>query len=212
MKLSKRLKTIADLVDTKKVIDVGCDHGYLDIYLTLYKDCTCIATDISSNAIKTCQDNISKYHLEEKITTIITDGINGINIDANDTLVLSGMGTKTIIDILSNKKLSNTIIISSNNNLEELRRFMVSIGYYINNEMYIFEHNIHYVIIKFIKGYKEYNDYDYLLGPIAIKDNNYKTYILNHYNNIYNKIPKTNNTLKKYYQNIINYVKINFKS
>ena len=212
MKLSKRLKAIADLVDTNKVIDVGCDHGYLDIYLTLYKDCTCIATDISSNAIKTCQDNISKYHLEDKIETYITDGLNGINITEDDALVLSGMGTKTIIDILSNKKLSNTIIISSNNNLEELRRFMVSIGYYINNEMYIFEHNIHYVIIKFIKGYKEYNDYDYLLGPIVIKNNNYKKYILNHYNNIYNKIPKTNNDLTKYYQNIINYVKINFKS
>ena len=212
MKLSKRLKTIADLIDTKKVIDIGCDHGYLDIYLTLYKDCTCIATDISSNAIKTCQDNISKYHLEDKIETYITDGLNGINITEDDALVLSGMGTKTIIDILRNKKLSNTIIISSNNNLEELRRFMVRIGYYIDNEIYIYEHNIHYVIIKFIKGYKEYNDYDYLLGPIAIKDNNYKTYILNHYNNIYNKIPKTNNDFKKYYQNIINYVKINFKS
>lgn len=212
MKLSKRLKTIADLVDTKKVIDVGCDHGYLDIYLTLYKDCTCIATDISSNAIKCCQDNISKYHLEEKITTIITDGINGINIDANDTLVLSGMGTKTIIDILSNKKLSNTIIISSNNNLEELRRFMVRIGYYIDKEIYIFENNIHYIIIKFIKGLKEYSDYEYLLGPIVIKDNNYKLYILNHYNNIYNKIPKTNNSLRNSYQKIINYVKINFKS
>ena len=37
MKLSKRLEVIANLVDTKRVIDVGCDHGYLDIYLTLYK-------------------------------------------------------------------------------------------------------------------------------------------------------------------------------
>ena len=34
MNLSKRLKAIADLVDGKNVIDVGCDHGYLDIYLT----------------------------------------------------------------------------------------------------------------------------------------------------------------------------------
>ena len=35
MKLSKRLKTIAHMIpEHKNVIDVGCDHGLLDIYLT----------------------------------------------------------------------------------------------------------------------------------------------------------------------------------
>ena len=33
--LSKRLETVASLVTTESAIDVGCDHGYLDIYLTL---------------------------------------------------------------------------------------------------------------------------------------------------------------------------------
>ena len=207
MKLSKRLEAIANLVDTKRVIDVGCDHGYLDIYLTLYKDCNCIASDISSNAIDSCINNISKYNLTNKIETIITDGINGILINKEDTIIISGMGTKTIIDILNNKDLSNTIIISSNNNLENLRRFMVSIGFYIDNEIYVYEHNIPYVIIKFIKGNKEYNDYEYLLGSIVINDKNYKNYILNHYDEILTKIPKKNKELIEYYQNIINYVK-----
>ena len=206
MNISKRLKTIADLVDTKRVIDVGCDHGYLDIYLTLYKNCTCIASDISSNAMKSCRENISRYNLNDKIETIITDGINNIKINKEDTIVISGMGTYTIIDILNNKELSDTIIISSNNHLEELRRFMISIGYYINNEVYILEHGIHYVIIKFIKGNREYNDYDYILGPIVIKDNNYKKYILSHYKDILNKIPSKNDGLLNYYNKIINYI------
>lgn len=179
MKLSKRLEAIANLVDTKRVIDVGCDHGYLDIYLTLYKDCNCIATDISSKAINSCISNINKYHLTNRIETIVTDGINGININKNDTIILSGMGTSTIIDILNNKELPNTIIISSNNNLEHLRRFMVSIGYIINNEIYVYEKGIHYIIIKFIKGNIIYNDYEYILGPIVIKNKNFKKYIFN---------------------------------
>lgn len=206
MNISKRLKTIANLVDTKKVIDVGCDHGLLDIYLTLIKNCHCIATDISKNAIKSCMDNINLYNLKDKIEVMVTDGINGINIDAEDTIVLSGMGTKTIIDILSNKVLSDNMIISSNNHLEELRRFMISIGYYIDNEIYILEHNIHYVIIKFKKGKKKYNKYDYILGPIVIDNLEYRKYILNHYKNLFDKIPNNHSDLKNKYLEIIKYI------
>lgn len=206
MNISKRLKVIADLVDTKRVIDVGCDHGYLDIYLTLYKNCTCIASDISSNAMKSCRENISRYNLNDKIETIITDGINNIKINKEDTIVISGMGTYTIIDILNNKELSDTIIISSNNHLEELRRYMVSIGYYIDNEVYVLEHDIHYVIIKFIKGNKVYNDYDYILGPVVIKDNNYKNFILSHYKKLFERIPDNYLDLKSYYKKIIEYL------
>ena len=206
MNISKRLKAIADLVDTKKVIDVGCDHGYLDIYLTLYKDCKCIATDISKNAIKSCIDNINSYNLKDKIEVMVTDGINGIKINVDDTIVLSGMGAKTITDILSNKNLPNNIIISSNNHLEELRRFMVGIGYYIDDEVYILEHDIHYVIIKFKKGIKEYNEFDYILGPIVIRDNQYKKYIIKHYNNLLNKFPSKYIALRNYYEKLIQYI------
>ena len=41
-KLSKRLEAVATLVDVgKRVIDVGCDHAYLDIYLTLNNENKC---------------------------------------------------------------------------------------------------------------------------------------------------------------------------
>ena len=151
-------------------------------------------------------DNIDLFNLTDKIEVVNTDGINGISINKNDTIVLSGMGTKTIIDILSNKELSDTIIVSSNNNLEELRRFMVDIGYCINDEVYVVEHNIHYVIIEFITGYKKYSDYDYILGPIVINDNEYKKYILNKYTDLFNKIPNNHMKLKKYYQGLVNYI------
>ena len=206
MNISDRLKVIADLVDTKRVIDVGCDHGYLDIYLTLYKNCSCIASDISENAMKSCRENISKYKLADRIETIVTDGINNIDICKDDTIILSGMGTNTIIDILKDKELPDTIIISSNNHLEDLRRFMVSIGYYIIDEVYVFEHDIHYVIIKFKKGLMKYNDYDYILGPIVIKDNNYRNYILNHYKDILIKIPNNHVDIINKYKKIIDYI------
>ena len=38
IKLSKRLQTIANYIeDGNKIIDIGCDHAYLSIYLALNK-------------------------------------------------------------------------------------------------------------------------------------------------------------------------------
>ena len=49
MILSKRLEIVATLVDVgSRVIDVGCDHAYLDIYLTKNNNNKCIATDIKN--------------------------------------------------------------------------------------------------------------------------------------------------------------------
>ena len=81
MNLSKRLEAVATLVDIgAKVIDVGCDHAYLDIYLTLNNDNKCIATDINRNALSIAEANIKKYNLEDKIETKLTDGLKDLKI------------------------------------------------------------------------------------------------------------------------------------
>ena len=72
MKLSNRLKTIADMVKTKSVIDVGCDHGLLDVYLAKEKHISCIASDISENALNQAKENIHKYQVQSLVKTIWT--------------------------------------------------------------------------------------------------------------------------------------------
>ena len=201
--LSKRLKTIANLVTTKSVIDVGCDHGYLDIYLTS-KGIKCIATDISPSSLKKAEENFKKLNLS--IETMCTDGLKNINISKEDTIVISGMGADTIIKILSNIKIDNDLIISSNNNLKKLRRNICDKGYYIEKELYVKEKNISYVIIKFKKGKEYYNDFEYIIGP-KINDNEYFNYMINEYNDILNKIPKKYEDEKKYYEKLIEILK-----
>ena len=84
MKLSKRLEAVATLVDVgKRVIDVGCDHGYLDIYLTLNNENKCIATDINEKALNSAINNIKKFNLEDKIETKLTDGLKDIKVNRN---------------------------------------------------------------------------------------------------------------------------------
>lgn len=196
--LSKRLETVASLVTTESAIDVGCDHGYLDIYLTL-KGIKCLATDVSENALRGAIANFKKYNLD--IPVLCTDGLSGINIKDYDTIVISGMGTDTIIKIL-NKDISNDLVISSNNHIERLRRYIVSIGYFIDKELFVMDNDKPYVIIKFKKGKMNYTDYDYIIGPI-IKDKDYFDYLINKYTKILNSIPNNYQDKIKYYQDLI---------
>jgi len=189
MKLSKRLEAVATLVDVgKRVIDVGCDHGYLDIYLTLNNENKCIATDINEKALNSAINNIKKFNLEDKIETKLTDGLNDIKVNRKDNIVISGMGTNTIVKILNSNNLSNTLIISSNNHIDFLRREVVKLGYYIDTEIFIIDKKKPYIIIKFKKGFRKYNLNDFMFGPILKNNVQYRNYMIKKYKEIIKQV------------------------
>ena len=204
MNLSKRLQAVATLVDIdSRVIDVGCDHAYLDIYLASNNNNNCIASDINEKALNNAKENIKKYKLSRKIKTKLTDGLTGIDVEENDNIVISGMGTHTILDILNTNNLSNTLIISSNNDIELLRREVVKLGYYIDSEIFLFDRKKPYIIIKFLKGIKKYNKYDYIFGPILKNNVEYKNYLNKKYTKILDIIPKNKIFLRLKYKRIL---------
>ena len=175
--LTKRLQTIANLIcKSDNVIDIGCDHGYLSIYLAKELGCkNIIASDINKNALNSAINNIKKQRLENKITTIISDGLCNIDTANYNTIVISGMGTNTIINILSNKKKLKSIskiIIQSNNDQYMLRKKMQILGYKITNEKVVFDNKKYYVIIEFKPGTKKYNNIELEYGPILTHDIN----------------------------------------
>ena len=160
--LSKRLQSIADMIDyNSNVVDVGCDHGLLDIYLTLNKNCNCIATDISKNVLENTKNNVEKYHLIDKIKIICSDGLKKIN------------------------EIDN-LIIQSNNEIDKLRYEICKIGFYIEGEKIIFDKDKYYTIINFKKGKKKYCNVDYMFGPIARLNNENSKY----FNILYEKNKK----------------------
>ena len=119
IKLSDRLQTIADMVKKgSRIIDVGCDHAFLDIYLVknnIVKKA--IASDITKGAINQAIKNVKDYNLEDKIDIRLGDGLSTLKQkDKVDTVIISGMGDKTIINILNNYDLKNinNLIIQSN--------------------------------------------------------------------------------------------------
>ena len=183
---SLRLLAIASLIDKgSSVLDVGTDHAYLPIFLSQNKKCkSIIASDVSSNALKIAKDNLKKYHIDD-VKLILSNGLDSIN-DDYDTIVLAGMGTSTIIKILENKKLPNTLIISSNNDLYKLRKFMNKIKYKIKEEIVILEKNKYYDIIKYQKGNEKLSYFKKMYGKS--NDKKYYKYLLTKEKNIFKKV------------------------
>lgn len=170
MKLSKRLMVIASMIpEGKRVIDVGCDHGLLDIYLTKQKKNICIASDISANVLINTKEMIQKYHLEAEIQIIQSDGLENIPLKKDDVVVIAGMGTATIKNILE-KKTPSYLVIGSHTDLYDIRSFLVKKGYQFVDENTVFEKNIDYVVMALEKKSGNfYNETDLLYGPILSK-------------------------------------------
>lgn len=182
----KRLEMIASLVTKDaKIIDIGTDHAYLPIYLyknNITKNVT--ASDISENVLLYSKKNIDKSGLSEFIKLVQSDGFKNL-VDTYDEAIIAGMGTNTIMDILSFKNIPDSLIISSHNNLDELRLFMQKIGYKIVKEIIVKEKNIYYDVIKYKKGIDNLTEEEILFGVSNDKD--YYKYLLNKYNGLYQK-------------------------
>ena len=168
-KLSSRLQAVANFVSSDaKVIDIGCDHGLLSIYLAeKYKNIKIIASDINEKALSSAIKNIKNTKLEDRIDIRLGAGLDVVKSDEIDTILLAGMGANTIVGILkyAKDKLINVkdIIIQSNTDLYFLRKNITSIGYYIVDEVMIQD--------KFGKGKKWYSYKELYLGPILLSKN-----------------------------------------
>ena len=94
VQLSRRLKTIAEMVtEGNRLVDVGCDHGYLPVYLMLnHRIPGAIATDVGKGPLARAQAHISKYGMGQYIETRLCDGLKGVRSGEGDTLVIAGMG------------------------------------------------------------------------------------------------------------------------
>lgn len=178
IKLSKRLESISSLIpNNSKVIDIGCDHGLLDVYLYQQKkSIKIIASDINENALNNAKENIKKNNLEEFIETRLGNGLDTLREEDDiDTIIISGMGAHTAVGILKNNinKLKNirTIVIQSNTKIEFLRKEITKMNYIIEDELLIEDNKKIYTIVKFAKGKKKYTRKELYFGPILLKKN-----------------------------------------
>lgn len=186
-----RIEAIYSFIDLKdRVVDVGCDQAKLGILLAK-RNQKSIASDISPKVIERASLYIRKLGLDNLIDLRVSNGLQNIKEKEADTLVLSGMGTHTILEILNNTKLKfNKIITISNNYHNILRDKMNELNYKVDKELIIKENNKYYNLILFTKGIKKYSQKELLLGLNQVDNELYKEY-LNHLLNKYKTIKKS---------------------
>ena len=171
IKLSKRLKIIFDMVPKSVVADIGSDHGKLMIALVqadIVKKG--YAVENKEGPFERLRSNLIRYHVNDKITPLFSDGIKDITRDV-ETIVIAGMGGTNIVNILKAhpEKLVRvqTIIIDAHTAVPLARKEICQMGYAIADEQIVKEDDIFYEIIKFIKADKAIiSDEDLEFGPI----------------------------------------------
>ena len=73
------------VTEGNRLVDVGCDHGYLPVYLIQQKKIpSAIAMDVRKGPLSRAQEHIRQYGLEEYIQTRLSDGLEGLKAGEGD--------------------------------------------------------------------------------------------------------------------------------
>ena len=137
MQLSLRLSAIAGLVTRgNRLVDVGCDHGYLPVSLYLDgKIPGAIAMDVRKGPLSRAQEHISQYGLDAYIETRLSDGLEALKPGEGDTLVIAGMGGPLMERILTDgaevRESFREMILQPQSDIPHFRRFVRKIGWQI---------------------------------------------------------------------------------
>ena len=103
IQISRRLQSVAFFVQEGKVLaDVGCDHGYIPIYLLQKKKIKkAIAMDINQGPLMRAKEHIQEWGLENYIDTRLSDGVGALKPDEVQSVVIAGMGGPLMEKILT---------------------------------------------------------------------------------------------------------------
>lgn len=192
MQLSKRLYMNAELVpDGSSVADIGCDHGYVSIYLAEKKNCRVIAMDVKEGPLSIAKKNISRAGLQDIIECRLSDGLTELEPGEADTLLLAGMGGRLILSILQKKpevmRRIQTLVLQPQSDFREVRAGLSALGFVIQKESYCMDAGKDYVAIcaervscEHTGSGQNYSEAELCYGRFLkqIKDTDYYNYLL----------------------------------
>lgn len=151
--LSKRLQVCCGFVAPgDRVADIGCDHGYLGIYLLKnHIASSVIAADVNEMPLQSAVLNAEKFGVQEKISFYLSDGMQNIPKDF-DTLVCAGMGADTMVSILDSapwlKNRQYRLILQCQSKTPLLRQYLSQNGWRITEESVLRDGRFLYTVME----------------------------------------------------------------
>lgn len=164
--LSARMQAVADMVKTgNRVCDVGCDHGYVSIYLVQHGIAPkVLAMDINEGPLLRAGMHVVQADLSEYITLRISDGLDKYQPGEAQTLICAGMGGRLMQKILEKEpektKSFAQMILQPQSELLSFRKFLRETGYAIKREDMILEGDKFYPIIEAVPDKQGHGDKD----------------------------------------------------
>lgn len=179
MELSKRLMAVAGLVKQgDRPADIGCDHGYVSIYLVKEKVCaTMLAMDINKGPLLRAKENIEKEGLSPYIETRLSDGADALSEGEADTLICAGMGGKLTIHIVKEalKRLTciKNLILQPQSEIWLVRQYLLEQQFLIVKEEMVYDDGKYYPMMRAEKQPEPvsfvYTNEEACYGPLLLR-------------------------------------------
>ncbi len=153
MHLSRRMHMVADMVPQSAcVADVGCDHGYLSIWLIREGIAKrAIAMDLREGPLARAKENIRFFHQQERVETRLSDGLTELRPGEADTIVIAGMGGELMAGILKQGaekvRRADCLVLQPQSDVHLVRAQLQEEGFTVVREDACFEDGKYYVVL-----------------------------------------------------------------
>lgn len=161
------MKAVAELVPCgHTAADVGCDHGFVSIYLAQHGICPYIfAGDVRKGPLERAKEHIRESRLTDRIGAVLSDGLKQIPVagadgkkaadeegadgrqaadpEGADGFIAAGMGGKLIVQILTDVPEKTAAlkwcVLSPQSEIWLVRRKLAELGFLILRENMVLE-------------------------------------------------------------------------
>lgn len=182
LELSKRLSTVAKYIKKGSYFaDIGSDHAYLPCYVCLKdEEAKAIAGELNQGPFQSAQNQVHESGLQDRIEVRKGNGLEVLNPEEVDTIVIAGMGGSLIRTILEEGKgrLQGVSRIIAQPNIDEraVREWFLNNGFTLTSEVLVKEGTPFYEILvaDFQKQPSPYNEDELqkqlMMGPFLLKE------------------------------------------
>ena len=177
--LSPRLQTVFSMIpECGTVVDVGSDHGKLGACCLLNNRCkNVIATDIHELPAQRTEEMLKECGLSDVSRVYVADGLSGVPVEEDMTVVIAGMGGLEICKIIQNAlsehdpfPMNTWFVLQPQRSFYEVRSFLAESGFAIRDEKIASERGRFYTVIlaQYDRNRYSLSDEEYFLGPVIL--------------------------------------------
>ena len=143
--------------------DVGTDHAHLPIYACGHGICPrAVASDINRGPVENARRNIAAAGLSDRIATVCTPGLDGIEKYVPEDITIFGMGGELIASIIDaapwTRDPAIRLVLQPMSHAEILRAYLLENGYLILDQTLVKEDKVYQIICAEYDGVRRVED------------------------------------------------------